>query len=313
VGLSEAVMEDGSLGITIKDIGDFYPDVEPVVLLSNVKNIKRSYKEDLFYNQCNIGYREGGGESSGGIDDCHYDITLASILKTIGTKFEQLSECIAASLIFEQARRLSEKQTEDYKFDNSTFILSVHNDGASFKPETDERFTDVTNLIDGNHRYNKAITPGRNFRRWLKWVSMGLFQYIGSAWTFTGGQGNYKMGSTMTDGCVGDVVEIPVVENSNVESVKGYFTPNAYEIEHVLTEQQFQNVVEHRHIPIGISQTGSGHVPFHIFDLQFNEFEGTVKIIACPIDFFELNGNIGSIPAADDGGVFDITFGDEFN
>lgn len=306
VGLKETV-NAGETYLEILPIEDLYPNVEPVVNLYNVKNIKRSYKDELFYNKVISGYHQGGNSATGGLDDSHYDITRASILKAIGVEFDMRSEYLASSLLFEQARRMSENRTDDYDFDNNTFIVSVHKDEDVYTPELDENFDDITGVVNPS-RYNYRITPARNFIRRLKLLSVGLFQYVGSLWKFTEGKGNYDLSTTMVASACDEQVGVPVSEKQDIQSVKPLFIGNAYEIEHYITETQWKLLQENRHVPIGISQTSRDAKPFYIFDFQYSEFEGTIKMIACPKDFFKIDGNLGNIPSADDNEAFDDTF-----
>jgi hypothetical protein len=275
---------------TIKVVqrSELFPDVEPVINLTNVRDIKRKYDEKFFFNQVDIGYGNEGIEDISGIDDPQSMRTLTNILSSIGQKIEIISEFIAGSYFFEWLRRDTLK-TKDNKFDNDTLILAVVKDGDDFIPETNENFTSVSNLANESTRYNKRLTPYRNFIKFLNFISVGLYAYLDSTWKFSEGTLNYDMVSTMTGDCLNSWSG-PLSEKQDIPVTEGYFIPMPYTINHYLTQAQWLiwKKLENLHKPIGASQTETINSRFHVFDMQYNQFTGMLQVIACPKEIMDL-------------------------
>lgn len=294
--------------IKIVPRGELFPNIPPVVNLYNVRFVRRSYDIDSFYNVFENGYKDYEINDVSGIDIPHSTRTWASILKTLGKKISQFSLMVAGDLTFERTRREIIVKSKDYQYDNNTFVLCVVEDGANYKAETNERFSGTTNLLNGAGRYNKAITPARNFKRWATYLNGCLYAYLTSVWKFVEGKGNFDMTSTMDDdsGCsnqtLGDISEkqdMPVTEER-------YCVPMFYEWEHYLTSEEYALIEANPNTPIGISQNSNPGPTYHIFDLQFNDLDHTVKIIGCPKDVVELEEPIGGVDQSEF--TFDYTF-----
>lgn len=314
--------DDNKIEITTK--AAHFDDSEMSVLLSNVRKISRLYDKEHYFNAVETGYNQGKTEDISGIDDFQKTIR-ASIFKNIGKKLSLLSVFIAAPLAIEQARRTISTKSADYKFDDEVAIIALSEDGAGFTPELSENFTDVTGLNDEETKYNKRLTPARNFVRWMNYLNSGLQNYLSSVWKFVSGEGNYAMSATMDpDGCPGDYDGDPLAENQDIPVTDDYlFTPQAYTIDHYLTWEQYKAIRANRKKAIGISQTEANHAAFFIKELQFNIVTGDVKIIAWPkepfniqvIDDSETEHEIGPPPPVitEEEGIFDESFGYQFN
>lgn len=302
---------NGQEKIVIGPIEDFFDDSEISIYLSNVKNISRSYDESVLVNQFECGYQKWQENNTSKIDDSQTQGIRTNIFKTVGQKFSQLSKQIAASLWIEVMRRFSKTpagQSTAYSTDNETIIISTITDGDGTRPELDEVFSSVTNLLNEETRYNKRITSARNFLRWNDWISSGLQSNLSSVWKFVSGQGNYDMSAVMTfnneaesfsGSALSEKQDIPVSSNP-------LFLPMLYSIQHVLTKEQYETLQQKRHKAIGVSQSTADYTKFFIKTLQFERETGLVSIVAWPKTFMDLKVINNDTPENN------YIFGDEF-
>lgn len=291
-------------------------DEDMCILLSNVRHITRSYDLEHFFNLFEIGYENWESEDISGIDDPQSKREYASTLKKLGQKISMLSKMIGASLAFETTRRMALKKSQDYKFDNETFILAVIHDESGFHPELSENFTDVSGLLNEETRYNKRLTSARNMLRWLNYVSGCLYAYTTTEWKFVNGEGNFDMQATLVaDGCPGDFDGIPLSEKQNIPVGTIFlFLPILYTIEHDLTYSEWKIIDSNPTKAIGISQTAEGHKPFFTKDIQYQVYESLMILKAWPKEFFDIKVITGDEVEHEGGtgGIFDETFDETF-
>lgn len=301
---------------------DFVDDSSMSTILYNVRKIKRLYeKEDFYFNQVELGFDKWNSDGVLGIDDPQTKRKWATIFKNIGRPFEMLSKWIGSGLTIERARRENIKKSKDYQYDNDTFIVEVVPDGSDLKPALDEKFSSVTNLYYEDTRYNKSITAARNLLRWTDYIFSCLQNYLYSSLTFVSGEGNYNMASTMTaNGSPEDFGGAPLSEKENIPVTNEYlFIPIAYEIEHVLTEDQYLAIQANRKLAIGISQTDSNPKAFFIKLLEWERDgdgdSGNLHLIAWPKEPFNIEVIEGTPDHETNNAgtrVFDISFSPEF-
>jgi hypothetical protein len=272
----------------------FYDDSDPLVLLSNVYQIKRSYDAEYHFNQVEIGYEKwqsqaatGTGTASG-IDDPQTKRTYNSRFRRMGKKITLFSKWVAASLTLETTRRVGILKSANYTYDDETFVIALKSlGGGSFTPELDENFTTLTNLTNKATRYNSRLTPGRNFLRWANYLNGCLQSYIGSFFKFASGEGNFDMTSQMSTSCLGDGVLVN--EKGDFAVTNDFlFIPMPYEIQHFLTWDQYKLIRDNKNRCIGISQTEANHKKFFIKTLEYQIGTGLVKLIAWPKEPFDI-------------------------
>jgi hypothetical protein len=272
----------------------FYDDGTPLVNLSNVYSIKRSYDSEHHFNQVEIGYDKwqsqaatGTGTASG-IDDSQTKHTYNSRFRRIGNKITLFSKWVAASLTLETTRRVGVLKSSNYTYDDETFVIALRSLGAGgFTPELDENFTTLTNLTNKETRYNSRLTPARNFLRWANYLNGCLQSYIGSVFKFASGEGNFDMTSQMSTSCLGD--STLVNEKGNISVTSDFlFIPMPYEINHYLTWEEYKQIRDNRNLCIGISQTEANHKKFFIKTLEYQIGTGLLKLIAWPKEPFDI-------------------------
>jgi hypothetical protein len=273
-----------------------FDDSSMSILFSNVQSIKRFYDPEFQFNKVRYGYSKwqsvavnGVGVASG-IDDPQTSHTRNTLFQRIGKEYTFLSKWVAASLTFEQTRRVGDLLSANYSYDNDTFVVKLRANGdGTFTPELNENFSDITGLNDPETRYNSSLTPLHNFYRWIKYLSGCLQSSLNSYFTFASGEGNYDMSSTMTTSCPGDETGIPLKESDNVPiSTEFLFLPMPYEINHYMDWEDFKTLEANKRKAIGISQTDSGHKPFFIKSLDYVIATGLVKLVAWPKKAFDI-------------------------
>lgn len=312
--------------IRIEENSHVFDDSAFSTLLSNVRQITRAYDQDYYVNSITNGYSKWesatstGGGSASGLDDPQTKQTRTTLFRNIGKQIQLFSSFIAASLTIETIRRTVSSLSANYKYDNDNVIIHVEDKGGIFVPTTDENFTSVTNLLDENTRYNKDITPARNFGRWLNWFSGCLQNYLDSFFKFQSGEGNYNMTSTReADSCNEFYGGVELAEDADIQvSDTPLFVPIAYTIIHYLTFDQYKAIQANRHLAIGVSQTSDNHVPFFIKSLEFEPATGELNLVAwpkTPFDIEVINSNATehedtSLP---DNRIFDYMFDETFD
>jgi len=312
IGYEKKVIDDVEQDvIRCETLDHFFPDGDPVVFLSNVFFIKRSYDPDHQFNSVKIGHQKWQSQAAtgvgtpSGIDDAQTVHTYTPRFKKIGKAIEFLSKMVMASLTLETTRRIGNLLSANYTYDNDTFGIAVvrNETDDGYTPELDENFSSITNLSNSDTRYNNRYTPARNFLRGLNYVSGCLQNYLTSLWKFASGEGNYVMTSTMTTDCPGDDSGESVAENGDIPvSSTPLFVPMPYEIDHKLTLEQYKTLRANKYLPIGISQTEADYKKFYIKLCERIVGTGFFKIIAWPKtldDAFDIvvdesSGQIGS-------------------
>src|SRR5688572_26269996 len=265
------------------------------VLLSGVQKIKRKYS-DKYFNSVQTGSTKGAIEDISGIDDPQKE-TRASIFKNIGRKLDILSTWITQSLTFEWTRRSRKEKSADNKFDNDTFMIEVTKVGSDYTPRLDEDYDSVTNLQNEATRINKRWTPARMFLRWSNWIFMGCQNYIGTVYRFVSGEGNYDMTSERKpDDCSDNYDGNVLAENADITVTSGYlYIPVEFEIEHYMSQEDFDTIDANKTKAIGISQgleADGGHAVFFITDLQREISSSQIKLTG----YFKNYFNIETVP-----------------
>jgi hypothetical protein len=264
----------------------FY-DETIIVNITGVREITRSYDEEVMVKTWRAGYKKWKSENFSGIDDPQTKHTYASRLQKSGKEVTMESEFIAASLAIETTRRTTKQKSADYKFDDDTFIIAVRSVDVSpesnYIPESDEKFQYVNNLLNADTRYNLLLTPARNTLRWMKWIAGGLQNYVGSFLKFTSGEGNYDMVSNygLSDGC--DEYDAELSEKQDLEITDDYIhRGEVYEMRFKLEFEDYLTIRQNPKNAIGINGN-----PFFIKNLDYKLFDGICTLTAWPKNFVE--------------------------
>jgi hypothetical protein len=287
----------------------FFPDDRVSIRLSGVWKMRQFDDGNLQFSSIEDGYEKSEIEDVGGIDDVHGTRITNSVFTRIGQKFVNKSRFIA-SLIWEQARRTLRTQSSDYKYDDDIGIVNVRRvDGQPYVPVLDENFSSVTNLQNEATRYNKVITPRRNFLRWLDFYSIGLQDYLSSFFNFGSGTGNYDMSAIMADnGEPESFGGAALSEKQNIPvSDSPLFTAEVYEIqEHFITSAQLAAMIADPDAAIEVSQTDTDYVKFYTKLIEVIPATGELSGTAWAKEHMDLK----VVPKTQR--IFGGEFGDEF-
>lgn len=285
---------------------EYFYDPEPVVFLSNIRDITRRYDTEKIYKKILIGYKTWKTEDISGIDDPQTKHTYATQLRKAGEDVEVLSDFIAASLAIEQARRQSIDKSTDYQFDDNTFIIALNTDDTesspdAFVPETDENFTVINNLLNSETRYNIRLTPKRSFLRHINWFNIGLQSYLGSFYRFTRGEGNYDVETAMLSSCdEEDYGGSLLGENDNlVVTSDAIHAVYYYEIGYKMSLSEYRGISVNKNKAIGVSQTDFGHIPFFIDTLSYKLAKGELQISGWTKEYWDITSIAGLPPTQD--------------
>jgi len=270
----DTYVDAGTEKISIENASEFY-DTAVSINLSYVKGIVTSFAKGKATKSVKIGYEKWQLTAGGSlIDDPQTQHTYAPPLKRVGQNIVKLSKWIAASLLFELTKRAGKlKPRETWDLDNDFFILRLKDDLTG--PDVSGA---ATNLLNPTLRYNKFLTPARNFLRWLKFFNVGLNpQYTGSPFRFTGGVGNVLCGVTLNPGCPGSQVAA-LVENADVAITNSVeYGIKQVDFMHPLNWEQYKIIKANRRKAIGVSQTGDSWVPYFIDKIDFYFFKKIAK------------------------------------
>jgi hypothetical protein len=298
LGLGYEKIDDEDV-IRVEEKAHFY-NPEVVLNISSVREITRTYDQQVMIKTFRNGYKQWQSDNISGIDDAQTKHTRASRFQKTGIDLVMESEFIAASTAIETTRRTTKKKSADYKYDDDTFIISVNPNETSpdntYEPARDENYEVVNNILNAETRYNFDITPARNFMRWAPWLFGGLQHYVGSFFKFVSGEGNYDLETerSVSDGC--GEYDALLSEKQDIEVTDDYYhRPELYKIVTKLEIEDYLTIKNNPKNAIGISQTEGGHKPFFIKDLEYNRLESEVTIAAWPVSYFEIQV-IGSDP-----------------
>lgn len=261
---------DGDQKLVVGPLEEFYDSENVSITLDNIDLITDTYDTEKFYKQIRIGYQKWESEDIGGIDDPQTKRTYSAAFDVFGKEIDILSEFIAASLAIEITRRTTRVKSADYKYDEDVFIIALRQDGV-WTPTTDEKFSDVTNLNNPSTRYNIELSAARNMLRFLKWLSGCLKEYPSDKFSFSSGEGNFKMESTLSGGS-------EVIENQDMSAdVNAFFFPEIGTFEYPLGWIHYLTIRENKYMAIQASITDTNHDKYLTKKLALKPAKGNLS------------------------------------
>lgn len=258
----------------------FYNDSRTSVVLLNVPDMVRVYDEEIIAKTVEVGYKKSLTEAVGIIDDPQTTSKYATIFETQGTELSMVSNFIAGSLAFEETRRQSVDKSKDWKFDDDTFIIAINAIEESsdiFIPELAENFSDISNILNPESRYNYRLWPVWNLLRWANFLYGALMMYKDTFFTFVEGHGNYDAQARMNpdSDCllfVGDLVSCK--GNIAVDTILQRSSPihshKLFKFSVPMSWQYYQAIRDNRDDAIGIGTVAGGTFDY-TFDDTFTE------------------------------------------
>lgn len=290
---------DGQPVIRVEEKEHCFEDGDTSINIPYVREITRKYDPDSLIKTVKTGYKKWeSDDSASGLDIPQTKHTYATQLKRTGKDLVLESEFIAGDLTIETTRRKTREKTADYKYDNDSFIIKLEPNPSTVSPDLSPDIDDylpelndataVTGLLNEETRYNKLLTPARALLRWLKFLSGSVYQYPGSLFKYTYGEGNYEMEATATDPCEPSPVEL--AENQDiVADASPVYLPFDYEFSNVpLDYADYVIIRDNRKKAIGISQTDEGFTKFYIKKLVYDQTKGLATINAWPKTFMDI-------------------------
>jgi hypothetical protein len=263
---------DGEEVIEVEDKQSFY-DEDPIIYFNWANNIVESYDKEFIFNKIKIGYKKWQSEDISGIDDAQTTHEYSTLFETVGQPIDIESDFIAASLAIETTRRTTKIKSADYKFDDDTFIIAINPDQLSspagdYKPELDENFNSITNLLNPETRYNSTLTPARNLIRWGNLLFGCLQDYLTSVIKFNKGEGNYAMIGDYSGSAPGicfNIISDALSEKQDI-SLAAYgagighlFQPIILEFKYPLSYTNYKLIRDNRKNAIAISESDFDH------------------------------------------------------
>lgn len=284
---------NGTDVIRVEDKEYFYDATTVSVYFKNVRQISWQYDDSRIFNKIEVGYSKWKSDEISGIDDPQTKRTYATRIQKVDNTLQIYSEFIAASIAIEVTRRKTLQETEDYRYDDDVFIIAINPTQVSpdhFRPELDEDFDSVSNLLNSSTRYNLVLTPLRNLLRWGNYWNGCLQKYRTDPVRFVSGEGNYDMVSdyscTNGDACLGIICD-SLSEKQNIpmstySGTLGYIhLPKLYTVEIInFSWDDYLAIRNNRRAAIAISQTESDYKKFFIKELTFDICKGKCTIQA---------------------------------
>lgn len=260
--------------IYIDEKSKFYDASGFSLKLNFVNKVSKTLKFDKVYKSVEIGYTKSDLNSAGSaIDDPQTSHKYASPLRLVGQTISIMSKWIAASLLFELTRRATLKLSETFDTDNNVFVLKILPDLVTPSPDVTGT---ATNLLNPTGRYNKNLTPARNFLRWSNVLNVG--QTLGNLFKFISGIGNFTASINIAPGSCSDSFTGPLAENANVTvSANVLHGIGTEEFESSFSWLQYKTLKAAKRKRIGISETDIDHDYYYIEKFNFYLLQGKAK------------------------------------
>lgn len=193
-GFSE---EDGELYVRVEPWQWFYKS-NVILDISNVAEITRKIVPNEIPSIFKIGYSKYSDiEELNANDTFHTERTFTNSLKAVSNTIEQLCKFVADPYVIEFTRRKAlDKTTEDWKYDNDIFLLTLRAGKTyaagrywgTLRVDVGMEATENT-VISPETMINARITPERNALRWAD----SLFGFSGAKnFKLTAGTGNME-------------------------------------------------------------------------------------------------------------------------
>ncbi len=193
-GFSE---ESGTTYIRVERWSWFYKTDDPILRITNPKEVRTAIDTSLIISELNIGYKKyTTNEDISSIDSIMSERTFTTSTKAVSQSVSKLCSFIADNYATELTRRAALKANpdEEYKYDENIFLFSVYwamrQEGNAYGIGSDEDAGEVAGGYTGtSENYNCKISPARNAYHWIN----RLFCVAGiKPFTCTSGTINYK-------------------------------------------------------------------------------------------------------------------------
>jgi hypothetical protein len=251
IGLGVEVV-NGKEYLTVEALDYFY-QTDASIKLSNVTDLEKIVLDEYFYNELEVGYSKWSNEQINNLDEFNTKLKFTLPITQVKKLLSLISPYIGSGYTIEFLRRDNYRisKTKDNSLDNDTVVISLVRDGSGFKPQKNEGFTQVNNLISPETSYNLALAPIYNIIRNGARIRSGLLKQSDKNITLSFGEGNTKL----TIQKIGEdlVNEKEFMVNS---LSKGLWTGEGYRFKSQLTKAQSIVLEANLYKTIGISEDG---------------------------------------------------------
>jgi hypothetical protein len=211
--------------LRLEKVQYFYDDAV-IFTINDIKDLKRSILPSEIYSTFNGGFQKYETETAGGRNDIHAKRNFRTTISNIKNALEQVSSFIASGHSIEVTRWQVGATSQDWRYDNDTFVVCVVRDEGAlggWRVERGESMPTADNLPNWETCYNVLISPQRNARRWTPIILQAYVDFLNGTIKFMDGTGNiiastFILPNTSTD-CITQDDAIPFVnmpENADI-------------------------------------------------------------------------------------------------
>lgn len=189
MGIESDPVRPGYNRLRIEDWAYFY---DPTVMFTcdDVDDIKRDVKANGHITIFKFGYAKWEAEQYNGIDEFLTGREFRTELTQANNTFTQVSNMIASGYAIEVTRRLGNITTEDWRYDNDTFVITMKRSGGDLIVQVGD-IASPSNILDPDTVYNFRIRPSAMAMAWLpKILASYRNATTSSKIIFTDGSGN---------------------------------------------------------------------------------------------------------------------------
>jgi len=172
---------NGKEYVVIEKVADFF-QMREIIKLDEIYEYKEEHGKDFVYNELEIGYEKYPEEESNTLDEPNTYKTALTPIKTYKQKFTKKSKLIASGYILERQRReqFQINPSESLSNDDDVFIISVIKDGAGYRSEKNEQFSNIEGLFSPETAYNLRLTPSRIEYNWAPLLNISFSKKLGT-------------------------------------------------------------------------------------------------------------------------------------
>lgn len=155
---------------------------------------------DRHFQRLEFGYAAWQAEQVNGLQEANSKRQWTTPLTQVNATYSKVSAYATSGLLLEVARRqrYADSDTTDNRQDNNNFIISLlRRPDGSFETERNQRFEQLSGVLDPGSIYNARLTPARNLRRHGALVRAGLEPAGTRLVRFAFGEGNNSLVSRL--------------------------------------------------------------------------------------------------------------------
>ena len=232
--------------VRIEPFEYFYDPTNVALTVNSPAEITRKIEIADIYTRLTVGYEKyADTEDVNSIDTFHTIRNYTTRLKATDKENKQVSKFVACPYAIEFTRRKAlDKTTEDWKYDESTFILEMsHFDEYGYYVKQGMSDTNGT-VISPETMYNVALSPARNALRHI--AMMFGFNHAGLNLYITGFTGNATAEGIRTVS-TGDYLDdsaggLSLTENEPLPKVESQLKAERIEFEYPLTPSEWESL-----------------------------------------------------------------------